>query len=322
MRFLSLFAGIGGFDLGLERAGMTCVGQCEIEPYCRAVLRKHWPDVPIFDDIRQLTIDAVQQTCGTVDLVCGGVPCQPSSVAGKRLGAKDDRWLWPEFLRIVRGVRPRWVVAENVPGLLALGDESEAVFRDLEQAGYTVWPLVVGADDVGAPHRRKRLWIVAYCGREQWRARWTTGPRTSAGTWQDGDNQRCGETLVYPERDGRRVDQPGRGRPDRRTVVGGTGETARLAGSDQPGPPEHPRLASDAGPQCTAAIGSRWPARPGERQHEWEMPRLVEFPMDGDLDGVPVRLARFSNRNALKAIGNAVVPACVEAIGRAIMQIG
>ena len=107
MRVLDLFSGVGGFSLGLEAAGMETVAFCEREPFCQAVLRKHWPDVPIHDDITQLDGKAYR---GTVELVCGGFPCQPFSVAGKRRGAEDDRALWPEMLRVIREVQPTWVL--------------------------------------------------------------------------------------------------------------------------------------------------------------------------------------------------------------------
>ena len=154
MRFVSLFAGIGGIDLGLERAGWRCVAQVELDPYCRAVLAKHWPDVPRFGDISGVSVRDLPAT----DALVGGFPCQPVSVAGSRKGHADERWLWPEFFRLVREVRPRWLVAENVPGLRTLG--ADGVIEDLESCGYAVWPLVVGADDVGAPHRRKRVFVV------------------------------------------------------------------------------------------------------------------------------------------------------------------
>lgn len=102
MRFVSLFAGIGGLDLGLERAGMTCVAQVEIDPFCSAVLAHHWPGVWKHDDVTTLTGDMLRAQAGEFELICGGVPCQPASVAGKRKGSSDERWLWPAFLRIVR----------------------------------------------------------------------------------------------------------------------------------------------------------------------------------------------------------------------------
>ena len=104
MRFLDLFAGIGGFSLGLERAGMTCVGHVEIDPFCWKVLRKHWPKVPLIADVKEVQGDEF----GAVELICGGPPCQPVSIAGKRQGQSDDRWLWGEALRLVEVLRPPW----------------------------------------------------------------------------------------------------------------------------------------------------------------------------------------------------------------------
>ena len=112
--FGSLFAGIGGLDLGLERAGMVCSWQVEIDEYCRRVLAKHWPDVERFEDVRECGAHNLEP----IDLICGGFPCQPHSVAGKRKGAADDRDLWPEYFRIVAELRPRYVLAENVPGIV------------------------------------------------------------------------------------------------------------------------------------------------------------------------------------------------------------
>jgi DNA (cytosine-5)-methyltransferase 1 len=117
MNVLDLFSGIGGFSLGLERTnGFKTIAFCEIDPFCRKVLAKHWPGIPIFDDITKLNrgdLDGI----GEVDVICGGFPCQPVSCAGKRKGDRDERWLWPEFYRVVCLVKPRWVLVENVPGL-------------------------------------------------------------------------------------------------------------------------------------------------------------------------------------------------------------
>lgn len=159
MKFLSLFAGIGGLDLGLERAGWQCVGQVEIDLFARAVLAKHWPAVRRWSDVREITAGDVVGAVGRPDAIVGGFPCQPWSVAGKQRGADDPRHLWPEYYRLVCELRPRWVVGENVPGLLSTG--ADAVLADLEAAGYTCWPIVLGADDVGAPHKRRRVFFVA-----------------------------------------------------------------------------------------------------------------------------------------------------------------
>jgi|DEB0MinimDraft_6_1074348.scaffolds.fasta_scaffold34886_3 DNA (cytosine-5)-methyltransferase 1 len=156
MNVLSLFSGIGGLDLGLERAGMTITAMCEADEKCRSVLRKHWPNVQIFHDIRNLRgcdLDA------TPDLICGGYPCQPFSQAGLRQGANDDRYLWPEMFRVIDETRPTWVVGENVVGHVNLG--LDQVLYDLEGLGYGATAFVIPACAVDAPHRRDRVWIVA-----------------------------------------------------------------------------------------------------------------------------------------------------------------
>ncbi len=156
MNVLDLFSGIGGFSLGLERAGMRTVAFCEQDKYCQRVLAKHWPDVPIYDDVRELTGDDIPEP---IDLICGGFPCQPWSVAGKRRGTDDDRDLWPEMRRVITEVRPTWVVGENVAGLVSMG--LDRVLVDLADAGYASQTFDIPAVAVDAPHRRHRLWIVA-----------------------------------------------------------------------------------------------------------------------------------------------------------------
>ncbi len=156
MKVGSLFSGIGGFDLGLERAGMEISWQVEIDDYCRKVLAKHWPDVPKFGDIRECGA----HNLGAVDLVCGGFPCQPFSTAGKQSGKEDHRYLWPEMLRVVSETGARWVIGENVPGIIHL--ELDNVLSDLEGIGYTTWTAIIPAVGVDARHKRDRVWIVAY----------------------------------------------------------------------------------------------------------------------------------------------------------------
>jgi len=158
MRVLDLFSGIGGFSLGLERAGMRTVAFCETDEYCRAVLRKHWPAVPCFGDIRALDAMGLGGI-GRVDLVSGGYPCQPFSHAGDRRGSEDPRHLWPEMRRVVALARPTWVVAENVTGHISMG--LDQVLADLEADGYAGRALAIPACAVGAPHIRQRIWIVA-----------------------------------------------------------------------------------------------------------------------------------------------------------------
>ena len=158
---LSLFSGIGGLDLAAEWAGFTTVGQCEWAKYPTQILEKHWPDVPRWKDIRTLTKESFYERTGlhTVGIISGGFPCQPFSVAGNQKGKGDDRYLWPEMLRIIRELRPSWVLGENVSGILRIA--ADDVCKDLEREGYNVGIFDYEAAAVGALHRRERIFFVA-----------------------------------------------------------------------------------------------------------------------------------------------------------------
>ena len=155
MRALDLFSGIGGFALAGESVGIETAAFCEIEPFAVGILKKRFPGVPVFSDVRELGADSI----GGIDIVCGGFPCQDLSVAGKRAGLAGERsGLWYEMLRIIAGVRPHYVLAENVRGACNLA--LPTVVSGLGEAGYSVWPCVVPAAAFGAPHRRERLFVV------------------------------------------------------------------------------------------------------------------------------------------------------------------
>jgi len=159
LKILDLFSGIGGFSLGLEATGhFETAAFCEIEPYCKQVLKKHWPTVPIFDDIRQLKGTDI----GTIDIITGGYPCQPFSVAGKQKAEQDPRHLWPEYFRLIQELRPTWVIGENVSGHIKLGLDS--VLEDLASEGYSTRTFSISASSIGANHKRERVWTVAYSG--------------------------------------------------------------------------------------------------------------------------------------------------------------
>ncbi len=155
VKHLDLFSGIGGFALAARWVGWETIGFCEIDPYCQKVLRKHWPDVPIYEDIRELD----GRTVGHVDIITGGSPCQPFSVAGKQMGARDDRDLWPEFTRLVRECSPQWAIGENVTGFIRLG--LDKLLSDLDRLGYSAETFVIPALAAGALHERDRVWIAA-----------------------------------------------------------------------------------------------------------------------------------------------------------------
>ena len=155
---LDLFSGIGGFSLGLERAGpFRTVAFCEREPFCQAVLKKHWPKVPIYDDVKTIPTNRL----GRIDLICGGFPCQPWSQAGEQRGAEDDRDLWPEMLRVIEAVQAEWIIGENVRGFVNNPMGLRRSLSDLESLGYQAVPFVIPACSVDAKHRRDRVWIIA-----------------------------------------------------------------------------------------------------------------------------------------------------------------
>ncbi len=286
MTFGSLFSGIGGMDLGLERAGMECRWQVEIDPFCRKVLTKHWPEVPKYGDIRELDGSELER----VDCIAGGYPCQPFSQAGKRSGADDARHLWPEFARLIRTLRPSYALLENVPGHLSLGFGD--VLGDLAGLGYDAEWLCLRAADFGAAHLRKRVFVVAYASSSERRPddqhNESTGGRKQAPNrpWS------AGESLA--DAGNGQLQEPWRGPQGR----DGTGP----AGAFAPGP-------SDA----------RWPSILRERP---DLAPALESPLRELADGLPSELVRAltDRTKKLKALGNAVVPQVAEWIGRRIME--
>jgi DNA (cytosine-5)-methyltransferase 1 len=286
---LSLFSGIGGLELGLERAGMTVVGQVEIDPFCRHVLAKHWPEVPRHDDVRTCVEWWRSEPRPAVDLVCGGFPCQPVSVAGRQRAQADERWLWPAFAGIIRGLRPRWVLLENVPGLLARG--AGDILGDLAACGYDAEWDCISAADVGAPHLRRRWFAVAY-------------PHGQRGRLQP-------------------VPEPGRGRE---AVAGDDGATRAVADTDGQGqlqpkrvPLERRRRARHGGQPMADAdrLGRGRQAQHGTRG--WPQPVdsgwwATEPEVGRVAHGVPARVDR------LRGLGNAVVPQVSQHIGELMMR--
>lgn len=158
MKHLDLFSGIGGFALAARWAQIETVGFCEIDPFCRKVLEKHWPHVLKYENIKDVSYPE------HVDIMTAGFPCQPFSIAGKQRGKDDDRYLWPEVIRLIRESKPTWFIGENVPGIIPMLDP---ILKDLEREGYTWWAYLIPASLIGAPHKRERLWIIANSTRKR-----------------------------------------------------------------------------------------------------------------------------------------------------------
>lgn len=194
-RHLDLFSGIGGFALACRMVGgIETIGFCERDKYCKKILAKHWPNVPICDDIHKMKGDEY----GTVDIITGGYPCQPFSYAGERKGDKDDRHLWPELRRVVETARPNWCLFENVAGHITMGLDN--VLSDLDAIGYTAGTCVIPACAVDAKHRRDRVWIVAnsnVAGFQRMPFSWCDGKvRTKSN---DERTSRCSSVLADAE---------------------------------------------------------------------------------------------------------------------------
>lgn len=289
LTFGSLFSGIGGADLGFEHAGMVCRWQVEIDGYCIAVLAKHWPHVERHRDIHHVGA----HNLAPVDVVWASPPCQPHSLAGLRRGADDDRNLWPETLRVVAELRPRWFVGENVPGIV--GTVLNDVAAHLESLGYEVGILDIPASAVGAPHPRQRIYIVAY---------------THSGVGGLHGDQRKGQTALQLRSD---ADHDG-------PVISDLDGNRRRNGAHQPQPVAGGGRSAYVGEVAADAHGTGCPqqrlaesaaaqhAAP-ERHNWWSVePNVVRV-----VHGFPGRVDR------IRALGNAVVPQVAELIGRLIV---
>jgi DNA (cytosine-5)-methyltransferase 1 len=376
LRVGSLFSGIGGFDLGFERAGMRTVWFCEQDPYRRAVLARHWPGVPIYEDVRDLVADpersgfmgargnqrehALSRQDGRepavveriarqghsagdlsvpvppIDLLCGGFPCQDISLAGRGAGIEGERSsLWFEFARLIRGLEPRWVVVENVPALTSRG--LDRVLRDLAESGYDAEWDCLPASAFGAPHRRDRIWIVAYPngtrsqghGRPSERAREVvTAASGAAGGAIMADS--ASEGRGSPGSASETLLEPGAIERSTRRRGGLTGDVAHSSRDAEAGTEPTPwtlgertratgESATDEG-RTTDDPDSRrhgppeegiWTRRDGTLGSGWW---LSEPNVGRVADGIPSRVDR------LAALGDSLVPQIAEWIGRRIMD--
>jgi len=288
---VSLFTGAAGLDLAAEEAGFETVLQVEREPYALRILERHWPNVPRITDVREVHDDA-RWTQPTV--VSGGVPCQPASTAGKRRGTSDDRWLWPEFMRVVQLLRPRYIVAENVSGLLSIdaGVAFENLLLEMERAGYEVLPLHYPAAGVGAPHRRDRVFILAHAERRR-----------------RGESSRDSDTERQPLYESIGEKSPLRIRSGSEAMA----NTSRLLRDGSGGT----RRRRDEHSDCGETDGRDGPTQPRLGGMAHGLPTWL----DGEPSGVPRVATGVPNRVArLKALGNAVVPAQAAPIFFAIAE--
>lgn len=280
---LSLFSGIGGLDLAAEWAGFTTVGQCEFADYPTKVLEKHWPDVSRWRDVRTLTKESFYERTGlrAVDVISGGFPCQPFSVAGKQKGKGDDRYLWPEMLRVITELRPRCVVGENVPGIIKIA--AGQVVKDLERAGYHVVVFNFEAAAVGAWNRRSRVFF------------------TGLADVADTDGGWLHDSI-------RKEDQPARSRENDIYEQSGRTWGGEQSAGARVSPDE--RAVADA-----LRIQRTGDARRGEWQELADGRCWAAEPDVGRVaHGVPARVDR------LKCLGNAVVPQQAYPIFKALME--
>lgn len=309
---LSLFSGIGGLDLAFEWAGGAVAAMCEIDPFCQKVLRKHWPDVPLFGDVREVKGTHV----GAVDVVYGGFPCQPFSVAGDRKGRDDPRFLWPEFSRLVGEISPRWVVAENVPGILSLA--ADDVCQDLERLGYSVGIWNFEALAVGAPHRRARIFFVAHAGRRMLQGGSVPGEvrgiseiGAAAGIERPGSPSLSDPDCEREQQQGGSFSHCGRWAGDVRAEAPSNSNCQRREVQRNGVPAEQELGGAErrGGRKFKPGMGRGFDGVSPWLDEDWEngIPRVAR--------GVPDRVPR------LKALGNAVVPQQAYPIFRAIAEI-
>jgi DNA (cytosine-5)-methyltransferase 1 len=309
MKVLDLFSGIGGFSLGLEWAGMETIAMCEKDKFCRQVLAKHWPDITIHEDIRKLD---GREYKNAVDVVCGGFPCQPFSVAGKQLGKEDDRHLWPEMLRVIKESAPTWVIGENVSGFVSMALDD--VCLDLEAEGYEVQSFIIPACAVEAHHRRDRCWIVAYSDENDRRRRGSTLSQerhTRMEHRSGGQGQPIeGSAEVMANANELRLEEHGHREPENARQgsesLADSNDT-RAQGSEKSR--SHGEIGKEPNDQHLERCGrSSIELSNTQGQTFW----LPEPNVGRVAHGVPNRVDR------IKSLGNAVVPQLVQRIGELV----
>ena len=287
LRHLDLFSGLGGFSLGLEATGgFETVAFCDIEKFPLKVLKKHWPNVKQYKDIKELTYEQIKEdTLAPIDIITGGYPCQPFSIAGSQLGEKDKRHLWPDMFRIVKECKPTWVIGENVSGHIKLG--LDTVLQDLESEGYSTRAFSISASSIGANHQRERVWVIGHADVEDTRqhvrgieSSWDTEslrPRTSEET----------EWTTNPDQ------------------INGSGQGASSMGETTN---THRKRLQGLWPELQLREDEK------ERSSSWERWWQFEPDVGRVANGVPQRVDR------LKGLGNSLVPAIPYMIGHSILE--
>jgi DNA (cytosine-5)-methyltransferase 1 len=316
LQHLDLFSGIGGFSLGLETAGLVdTVGFCDIDKYCHKVLNKHWPHVPIFSDIKELNHETLKANgINNIDIITGGYPCQPFSIAGLKKGEEDPRHLWPEYFRLVKELRPTWVIGENVSGHIKQG--LDTVLEDLESEGYSTRTFSISASGIGANHKRERVWILAHsrCSLREG----TEFERTNANEIKEGDanqSERSSSTSKSNVANSESFFSNGRGywkSTEKRNPEGETrrnssderdvanSERERLQGSEQYETHTRETETQFSASQSFETTGDHWTIEP-------DVGRVAH--------GIPNRVDR------LKSLGNSLVPQIPYLIGNCIKEI-
>lgn len=340
MRHGSLFSGIGGFDLAAEWMGWENVFHCEWNQFGQKVLKYYWPNTISYDDICKTDFTIWN---GRIDILTGGFPCQPYSMAGKRKGTEDSRHLWPEMLRAIRECRPTWIVGENVPGLInwSGGLVFEQVCIDLESEGYEVQPVVLPASGVNAPHRRDRVWFVAYRNAEQreyaeggfqpeFIERTAQNPNedgrggderkeeSSIGQFGDigaGDNElvRTDHQEIISDTKSKGSTRRTERNESEHSINGGTSENGDAANTNHIGQPRKEHGQTEPGRSTKKSITTDWT--------DW--PTVA--PLCDVNDGLPDRLDGITfpkwRNESIKAGGNAIVPQVALMIFRVIEKM-
>ena len=304
MKILDLFSGIGGFSIGLERAGFKTVAFCEIDKYCRLVLKKHWKDTKIYPDVREITKRQFEgDGIELPEVITGGFPCQPFSVAGRQKGTGDNRYLWPEMFRVIKEFKPRWIIAENVRGIINIQDGVvfENVCTDLESQGYETQTFIIPAAGVGAPHRRDRVWIVA-------------NTRRSIGGQQSARNKESIEAGTFEET---------KWSFDRDSVTGSSKREKIMADSninrEKRNQSENRKRSRLKQSSKVMADSKRVYVQGQQDRSRQEQSRRsgwwgIEPNVGRVADGVQGRIHR------LKGLGNAIIPQIAEEIAKAILK--